>query len=268
MGRRIKITRLQQLAKGGMAMLTLGVQPDGKKLVVREMHPQHVLRWRLHWGFVRGTRIRERLSPHPHIVCSLECGHAGLVPYEIIEYVPGANLKERIIHKDPCVTQNPLEILRQAAAAVAHVHDCRIVHLDIKAENFLVDTREDAIRIKLTDFDLSRDCRSRVDPCRSGTANYMSPEQLTSGQIGFQSDIFAFGMIAYHLVTGKPPFSGFSMEEMRQKQVSHSYEVVEPRRLNPDLTPKLNWIILRCLEKDPAKRFPSMPYLCKELNAT
>jgi serine/threonine-protein kinase len=268
MARGIKYTRVQVLAKGGIARITLGIQPDGRKVAVRELLPRHVLRPRIHWGFVRGTRIREQLSPHPQMTCSFETGHAGIIPYEVIEYVPGENLRERIIHRDECIRAQPLEILRQAALAIAHVHAQQFLHLDIKAENYLVDTTDGQLRVKLTDFDLSRRYGVRSDPYRSGTASYMSPEQLTAGQIGFESDIFAFGVMAYYLVTGKRPFSGFTIEELRRRQVSHSFEIIEPRRLNPDLMPKLNHIILACLKKDPAKRFPNMAYLCQELGAS
>ncbi|NOY80543.1 MAG: serine/threonine protein kinase [Kiritimatiellaeota bacterium] len=268
MAQRIKIRRLHQIARGGMARLTLAVQPDGTHLVVRELHSHLVFNFRVHMSFRNGRRIRELLSPHPQIVYPVESGYYGLVPYEVIEYVPGENLHERIIHKDNLVQRSHLEILRQAARALAYMHEKNIIHLDVKPENFLIDDSDGSLRVKLTDFDLSRDCRGvRRDRSRAGTANYMAPEQLTKGAVGVQADIFAFGIMAYYLVTGQKPFSGFTIEEMRRQQVSESYAVTPPSKHNPDLAPKLGWLILRCLEKNPARRIPDMSYLAKELEA-
>ncbi len=265
---RIKLTRLHRIAKGGVARLTLAIQPDGTRLVIRELHPHLVFNLRVHRSFRNGTRVREKLTPHPHIVYSVETGYQGFVPYEVIEYVPGENLRERILHKDPIIQREHLTILRQAAAAIAYVHEKQYVHLDIKPENFLVDDSQDEIVVKLTDFDLTRNIGKSAgfhDRHRSGTASYMAPEHLKKGNVGFQADIFAFGVMAYYLATGQKPFTGFTLTEMRRQQVSEKYKVTPPTKVNPGLSPKLEWIILRCLEKDPVKRIPSMSYLCQEL---
>lgn len=268
MAQRIKYRRLHEIARGGVARLSLGVQSDGTHLVVRELHPHLVFNFRAHMGFRNGARIRERLCPHPQIVFPIEFGYHGFVPYEIIEYVPGENLHERIIHKDQLVHRSHLEILRQAAHALAYMHGQNIIHLDVKPENFLIANSDGQFCVKLTDFDLSRDCRgTHRDRHLAGTANYMAPEQLKKGAVGVQADIFAFGVMAYYLVTGQKPFSGYTLEEMRRQQVSESFAVAPPSKHNPDLAPKLGWLILRCLEKDPARRIPDMAYLAKELEA-
>ncbi len=262
---RIKVARLSQLAEGGMAILYMAEQPDGTKLVIRELHPR--LRWRLrkHWRFLRGAYIREKVSPHPNIVFSVEFGYSGLVPYEIIEYVPGVNLHVLIGRKDETILRNVLDVLRQACSAIAHTHASGYMHLDVKAENFVVDFSSGGIGVKLTDFDLSRRSGRAFDAHRSGTVTYMAPELLRKGSVGMAVDIFAFGVLAYYLVTGKKPFSGFTEEELRKQQLSHSYQVIEPNRFNPDISPKLNRLILKCLEKNPLQRFPSMIYLQREL---
>jgi len=264
---KIKLTRLHRIAKGGVARLTLAVQPDGTRLVIRELHPHLIFNFRVHRSFRNGTLIREKLTPHPHIVYSVEMGYQGFLPYEVIEYVPGENLRERILHKDPIVQHNHLVILRQAAAAIAYVHEKQYVHLDIKPENFLLDDSSGEIVVKLTDFDLCRNIRKATerDRHRAGTASYMAPEQLKTGTVGFQADIFAFGVMAYYLATGQKPFSGFTITEMRRQQVSEKFRVTPPSKLNNAISPKLEWVILRCLEKDPVKRIPSMSYLCQEL---
>ncbi len=257
---------VKQIANGGMASLMLAVDRSGRQVVLRELHRRLALNFRIHLCFYRGIRIREDLCPHPHIVCPLSRGYCGLVPYEIIEYIPGENLRELIMYKPDVIRGCGLAILRQLVAALTYMHNQHILHLDVKPENILVDMSSEAGPVvKLTDFDLSRRFRGGHDRLRSVTASHMAPEQLRGGAVTFANDIFAFGVVAYYLVTGKMPFSGFSLDEVRRQQVSRTYEVTEPRRYNADLAPKLNWLILRCLEKDPEQRLPSMAYLQQEI---
>ena len=264
---RLELARIRKLLGGGMARLTLGVQrEDGTQYVIRELLPRNLFRVRLHRAFVNGTAIRAKLSPHPHIVASVERGYSGLRPYEVIEYVEGSNLKKLIQTQHEDVRGQAFEILRQAARALAHVHENGIVHLDVKAENLLVSGTGTDIQVKLTDFDLSREATATRVWVRAGTEMYMAPEQLMHGQIGPGADIFAFGVMAYNLVTGRMPFDGFTTAETRRRHLSLSADIVDPGKLYAGLEPKLGWTIMRCLEKDPTKRFPNMSYLCQELS--
>ena len=263
---KLRLTKLQEIFSGGVAKLTLCVADDGRQLVLRELLPRNIFNWRLHRGFVHGTRIRETLSPHENIVYSVERGYTGVCPHEIIEYVSGANLRRLIQERAPVTRDRSFEILRLAAAGLAHVHRNGLIHLDVKAENFLVQIHEDTVLVKLTDFDLSRPAHNARLRHKSGTEVYMAPEQLRHGIVSPQADIFAFGVMAYDLVTGRMPFQGSTAKERRWRQMSESYTLTPPCKHNPELTPRLEWVILRCLEKDPAKRFPSMPYLHKELS--
>lgn len=263
---RNELYEVRTIAVGGMARLTLATTADGHQVVLRELHRKYALRVKTRWLFIRGTRMRRALCPHPHLVCPISACHACIVPYEVIEYVDGENLRELIMHRRASVKTHALEILRQLAQGLAYMHEKHIVHLDVKPENIMVDLKpgHDGLAVKLTDFDLARNVRTG-GRLRAGTASHMAPEQLTGGKVSFANDIFAFGVIAYYLVAGKMPFSGFSLKEVRRQQVSSKYEVPEPRRFNPELAPKLNWIILRCLEKDQKRRFPNMSYLLQEL---
>lgn len=264
---RHNLQEIRQIAVGGMARLFLAVDEQGNEVVIRELHRSQCLKLRPHWRFRSGLRIRRALSPHPNIVAPYGSGYCGPVPYEIIEYVPGENLRESILKRDETIRAYALEILREVATALGHMHSQQLLHLDVKAENVLVCAREngDGLTVKLTDFDLSRKYGGGRERLRSGTASHMAPEQLTGGTVSYANDMFAFGVMAYYFVTGKMPFSGFSLDQVRKHQVSRKFNVVEPRRLNAALAPKLNWIIMRCLEKDRNDRFPNMAYLLQEL---
>ena len=262
------LREVKTIAHGGMALLTLARTPDGKEVVKRELHRKYMLRPRTHMRFLRGLRIREMLSPHDHIVRPLTRGYHGLLPYEILEYVPGHNLHEWILRRREKIESCALTILKDVAEAVAFMHEKHILHLDVKAENVLIDTGGDSgqLNAKLTDFDLSRNVRGEHNHLHAGTESHMAPEQLAGGDVSYSNDIFAFGVMAYYLVTGRMPFAAYSLKDVRRRQMSKSYKVTEPTKINPDLAPKLNWIIMRCLEKDRSQRFPHTAYLVQELS--
>lgn len=265
---RLQCSIIRDIHVGGMARLRLGITQDRQQVVFRELLPRNVFRLGMHRAFVAGTKVREVLSPHPLIVLSFERGRNGFVPYEIIEYVDGLSLRRLMQQKDACLDTDCLEILRQAAEALAHVHSKGYVHLDIKPENFIVVTGEEGVRVKLTDFDLSRDAKPRHCRKPAGTAAYLAPEQIRGGMVGQPADIFAFGIMAYQLMTGRMPFHGKNEKQLRWRQSSKRYTPKPPSALNPDLTPKIDRIITRCLEKDPEERYPSMQYLCEELHTS
>jgi len=251
--------------RGGMARLYLGVDEKGNRVVFRELLQRNVFHFRLHRGFVNGTRIRELLSPHPNIVHSIRRGRRGMVPYEVIEHIPGLSIRRLMQQKDECLCTDALDILRQSATALAHMHSLGYIHLDIKPENFLVHKTKDGLLVKLTDFDLSRDATLKRTRRPSGTVAYMAPEQIKRHPVGPQADIFAFGIMAYQVLTGKMPFIGKHEKQLRWRQCSDKFVPKPPTSLNPELTPKIDEIVCRCLEKRPEERFPTMEYLCDEL---
>lgn len=263
---RIEYEEINELHRGGFARLALAQQSDGTRIVVRELLPGYLFRWRIRRAFVRGTRIREQLGRHPNIIYSLEHGIRHFRPYEILEYIDGMSLRRLMQNRENALTQNAVEILRQAAMALTHVHSLGFIHLDIKPENFVVCLNDNPVTVKLTDFDLTVHAQEHHWRTPAGTMAYLAPEQIRNEAFGPAADIFAFGIVAYQLVTGRMPFVAKNKRKLLWAQTSQSYKVKTPLELNPDLSPKLDWIIMKCLEKHPADRFPSMAYLCQELS--
>ena len=266
--RKSELEMVRPMKSGGMAKLTYALTPERQPVVVRELLPQFALRPIVRFRFVRGMRLREQVCPHPNIVCPYTRRVLRLRPYEIIEYINAVNLRDLVMNDYEKAQLHAMDILRGVAEALAHIHSKGLVHLDVKSENILVGTNpedEDATVVKLTDFDLCRKLGNHGGHLRSGTASYMAPEQLVTGKVSCTNDIFAFGVMAYYLVTRRMPFSGESISEVRKQQVSRKHEVKQPKKHVPDISPKLNKIIMGCLEKDPNKRLPSMVYLAQEL---
>ena len=246
------------LATGGMAKLDRIVLSDGKPAVLRQMKSLSLLNFRQRKFFKRGAQIRAALTPHPNIVSSLEIGSHFLAPYEIIEYVSGQPLRNLMTLNDPTLKLNTEHVLLEMAEALAWVHDNGFMHLDVKPENFLLKRAKDTYTVKLTDFDLAR-VRADHGPHRQlGTPGYMAPEQFKRHKCHQASDVFAFGIIAYELLTGRRPFSGKTPKDMWRHQASKRYL---PRPLHdfvPQIPPKLEYVILACLNKEREKRYHDM----------
>jgi len=179
---------------------------------------------------------RRDLSPHPCIVNSLEVGRHFLTPYEIIEYVDGVPLRNLMTLDARRVRDDAEFILREMAQGLAWVHTCGMMHLDVKPENFLVKKQGDHFTVKLTDFDMARKKDDNGPRKILGTPGFMAPEQFNQ-KLSYQaSDVFAFGLIAYQIVTCKLPFSGKTQKETWRQQASPN---VQPRPIH-ELVPNVN----------------------------
>jgi serine/threonine-protein kinase len=158
------------------------------------------------------------------------------------------------------------QIIIDMAAALEHMHTQGYMHLDFKPENVLV-SRNASVR--LVDFDLAQPIPEKPKKASGknpGTPAYMAPEQLLGEPISARVDIFAFGVAAYELLTNQKPFPGDTPGEILSRQVNRS-AFVPPSGYNPDLPPNLEKVILRCLERDPDRRYPFMGLMSRELQA-
>jgi serine/threonine-protein kinase len=180
-----------------------------------------------------------------------------------MEYVESSNLKQLISRGDPMLQEHVGNILIDMAVALEHVHDSGFMHLDFKPENVLV-TRN--ANVRLVDFDLAlpkpdKPIKSSKNP---GTPAYMAPEQLLRQPFDHRVDLFAYGTTAYELLTGEKPFPGDTPSEILRNQVDRS-GFQTPRDLNPEIPASLEKVILKCLEKDPDKRYPIASVLVHDL---
>jgi serine/threonine-protein kinase len=263
---KIKYTLLNRIDGGGVADLTLVLTDDGRQLVLRRLKRGHFWNQRMRRRFVRGAQIREVLSPHPHIVRGIETGSSCFMPYELIEYVPGRNLAQLIQEDYLFVQSNYVELMRQSAMGLARVHEKTVVHLDVKPENFLVDNTAGNLHVKLTDFDLSCFLGQKRDDRNPGTIAYIAPETFTKGTVNLQTDIYAFGVIAFYAATKHMPFTAATAEELlRQRTNQDEYFVVDPTQYNRNLSAGVCLFIQRCMHPNPAERYNSMYEVLDEL---
>ncbi len=200
--------------------------------------------------FRKEAAICQKLAPHPGIIQLHEVLEDDGKVILIQEYVAGPTLEELLKEELP----EPLveRIVLQLIDVVAHAHRHRIMHRDIKPGNIII--REDG-QLKLLDYGAAKILKEKdISATMVGSRPFMAPEQIM-GESELRSDIWAIGVIMYLLYTGELPF--YSDNEKFLIDLILEQEPTPPRELNPDLPPQLEAIILRCLKKKPAERYPS-----------
>lgn len=184
--------------------------------------------------------------------------------YYVMEYLPGLNLAQLVRQNGPLPVARVIHLLCQVCSALRKAHAAGLIHRDIKPGNIITGERGGLPDVaKLLDFGLVRGKGIGPDELSltqegmiAGTPAYMSPEQAAGNeQIDSRTDIYSLGAVAYFLLTGRPPFV---RETAMRVIAAHLCEpVTSPDRLRPDLPANLQAVILKCLEKDPAFRFPT-----------
>ena len=199
---------------------------------------------------------------HPNIVSVYDRGeHEGRY-FIAMEYVQGAALKD-LIERGLSPAES-VEIVRQILTGVRFAHARGIVHRDLKPHNVLVDAEG---RARVTDFGIARAGTSEITQTGSvlGTAQYLSPEQAQGLETTASADIYSVGVILYEALTGQVPFDAETAVAIALKQVSEP--PVPPRRINPDIPPALDAVVLKALAKDPKDRYADATAFLQALDA-
>lgn len=270
---------LKELGRGGMGVVFRARQISLQREVALKIIIAGELASEAHRRrFQIEAEVGARLD-HPNIVPIYEVGeHEGL-PFFSMKLIEGASLREcreRFVVASSKVAESGATLLGQqqraarliavTARAVHHAHERGVLHRDLKPANVLIDAQDCP---HLTDFGLAKVVESDTDLTLSrmvlGTPEYMSPEQAAgrSRAITTASDVYALGAMLYELLTGQPPFA--DEDATRVLTRLHQEEPRPPRALNPGVARDLETICLRCLEKEPERRFPGAAALADEL---
>ena len=177
------------------------------------------------------------------------------VPYITMEYVKGENLK-RLIRKVGCLSPGQaVPIACQICDGLAEAHRLGIVHRDLKPQNIMIDEEGQA---KIMDFGLARllaqDGRDGLG-ARSGSPAYVSPERIKGDPADARSDLYSLGILIYEMLTGHTPFKAETIEELLDMHLHETPR--DPRELNPAVQAELSAMVMKCLEKDPGRRYQS-----------
>jgi serine/threonine-protein kinase len=265
----------RRLGAGGMGEVYLAEhvllkQPCAVKLIRPERAGEVAILRR----FEREVQATARLR-HWNTVQIFDYGHAADGTfYYAMEYLPGPTLEQLVKQHGPLPPARAVHLLRQACAALAEAHAMGLIHRDIKPANMMVCERGGVHDVlKLLDFGLvkavgldSREESLTQQGAIAGTPAYMSPEQASGNEhLDGRADVYSLGAVAYFLLTGRPPFQ---RDRAIQLIIAHMHEPVRPPTdLRADVPADVQAVVLRCLEKDPARRFPDVGSLRDALAA-
>jgi WD40 repeat protein len=255
----------EEVGRGAMGVVYRGRQVGmgravAVKVILGGAHAGPLDRARLRTEAVAIARIR-----HPNIVAIHDSGESHGLPYLVLEYLDGGSLAQRLDGK-PQDPRWAAALIRTLAGAVAVGHARGVVHRDLKPRNILFGA--DGIP-KIADYGLAKlldeDIGKTASGQSTGTPSYMAPEQLGIARqpIGPPADVYALGATLYEALTGRPPFQGKSVFETLE--LVRVQAPVPPGRFQPKVPRDLETICLKCLEKDPARRFAAAEDLADEL---
>jgi eukaryotic-like serine/threonine-protein kinase len=257
---------LAEIGRGGMGVVYKARQISLNRVVALKM----VLAGRLAEAedlqrFRTEAESAGRLQ-HPNIVAVHEVGEVDGQHYFSMEFIEGLSLAQRL-RAGPLPGRTAARYVRQIARAVHCAHQSGTLHRDLKPGNIMIDRGDEP---HVTDFGLAKRLGNDSGQTRTGTVvgtpSYMAPEQAAgkSRELGPACDIYGLGAVLYELLTGRPPFRAETPLHTVMQVIEN--EPVPPRLLNANVDPDLETICLKCLEKDPGRRYPSAEDLAQDLD--
>ena len=264
----------RRIGSGGMGEVYLAEHQLLKRpCALKLVRPGAVAGPRALGRFEREVRLTATLS-HPNTVEIYDYGRGeDGTYYYVMEYLPGLSLADLVERHGPVPPARAVYLLRQVCGALREAHAAGLIHRDIKPSNIFAARRGGMDDVaKLLDFGLVRPATAARDPALSdegqilGTPRFMSPEQAAGGrELDERSDLYSLGAVAYYLLTGRPPFGARSGIGVL---IAHARDPVPPpSRLRPGIPEDLERVVLRCLAKEPAGRFPGAEALERALAA-
>jgi serine/threonine-protein kinase len=257
-----------EIGRGGMGVVFAARDLALKRRVaIKVLPPELAFRQEIKTRFMREAQTAARLS-HPHIVPIHAVGDEGGLVYFVMGFVDGESLAARLKRRHALPPEEVRRIMKETADALGMAHAMGVIHRDIKPDNILLEgTRR---RVMVTDFGIAK-ALSEAGPgtltgtgIAIGTPHYMSPEQAAGErEIDARSDLYALGVVAYEMATGELPFQAPTVPGILMKHISEAAPDVKRRR--PELPDDLAVSVMRCLEKDPASRWPTAESLRRAL---
>lgn len=248
---------LRLLGQGGMGAVYLARERLLERLVAIKVLRRELVHGDARERFIREARTAAKLT-HPHIVPLYSFGQAEDTLFYIMGFVEGESLEDRLRRSGRLSASESRRILAELADALEYAHSNGVVHRDIKPDNILIDGASG--RAILTDFGIAKVAAGGMTITRTGmivgTPLYMSPEQAAGdAEVDGRTDLYSLGVIGYRMLTGRPPFDGESIQEVFVKRATQPAPPIDT--LDGDIPDELASAVMRCLEQDPAARWPA-----------
>ncbi|MHB1419288.1 MAG: Stk1 family PASTA domain-containing Ser/Thr kinase [Bacillota bacterium] len=255
---------VEKLGAGGMSLVYKGMDTLlNRAVTIKVLRDQYASDDDFVRRFRREAQAVASLS-HPNIVSIYDVGRENEMHYLVMEYIQGRTLKEIISEQGPLETRRAMEMTIQICDALEHAHVNHVIHRDIKPQNILITPSG---RVKVTDFGIARDTSSTLTYTATivGSVHYISPEQAKGEVSTEKSDLYAVGVVLYEMITSELPFKGDSPISIALKQIQE--DPLWPRALNPEVSPALEKVVMRAMEKDPALRYDTASEIAADLRS-
>ncbi len=258
----------REIGHGGMAMVYLAHDiRHHRHVAVKVLRPEIAALLGTE-RFLREIEIAAQLN-HPHILPLHDSGEAGGMLFYVMPFVEGASLRDRLAADGALPISEAVRLLHDVVDGLAYAHEHNVVHRDIKPDNVMIATRHAMV----TDFGIAKAIsdvagKSRVTTAgvSIGTPAYMAPEQCTAdAHIDHRADLYSFGVLAYEILAGRPPFDGTSAQAVL---AAHLTEIPVPlHEVRREVPVALSNVVMRCLEKRPADRWASAAEILSQLES-
>jgi tRNA A-37 threonylcarbamoyl transferase component Bud32 len=240
------------IGRGAFSIVYKGMHKDlNMPVIIKMMRHDMALQPDFFQSFHNEAKIIAQLS-HDNIVKVYDFEERYRTLFIIMEYLRGDALKEMIAHLRSLPPQLAIHYLFQISAALAYAHERGIVHRDVNPSNIIVQPND---RIKILDFGLACPAGTE-DFSNPGTGHYMAPEQITGDPADARTDIYALGVTAFEMVTGRRPFPEVDAKTLLNLHLTQ--DLTDPAAVKPDLPEPLRDFILRCGRRDPGQRYQNM----------
>jgi serine/threonine-protein kinase len=252
------------LGQGGMAQVYKGTDTVlGRPVAIKILAAQYAKDQSFVDRFRREAQSAARLN-HPNVVGVYDTGSDDGTQYIVMEYVEGRTLADFLSSGGSLLPERAVELASSVCIALSEAHKAGIVHRDIKPGNIMV-TRGG--EVKVMDFGIARAATAETVTATAtvlGTASYLSPEQAQGKRVDARSDIYSLGIVLYEMLVGRVPFGGDSAVAVAYKHVQEPPE--PPSRINPDISPSLEAVVMRALAKNPDNRYQTADEFCADLD--
>ena len=258
---------LRELGGGGMSRVFVAREVRlGREVVVKVLPPDLAAGIKVE-RFEREIQLSARLQ-HPHIVPILSAGARNDLLYYTMPFVHGPSLSERLKNADPIPLVEAVSILRDVADALSYAHNEGVVHRDVKPQNILLQSHHAVV----LDFGVAKALTEAADNATLtstgltlGTPMYMAPEQAAADpDVDARADIYSLGVVAYEVLTRRPPFSASSPQALMAAHITSTPAPLN--RVNESVPQAIATVVMKCLEKAPSDRWQSAEELCEALN--
>jgi len=254
---------IEELGKGGMGKVYRAVDKKlNEEVAIKLIRPEIALDKGTLARFQNELKVARKIS-HRNVGRVYELMEDKDLHFITMEYVPGEDLRSFLHRSKRLTIGTAVAIAKDICAGLAEAHRLGVIHRDLKPSNIIIDKEGNA---RIMDFGIARSLRTKSitgEGVIIGTPEYMSPEQVEGKEADQRSDIYALGVILYEMLTGRAPFEGDTPLSIAVKQKTEA--APDPRKSNAHVPEDLSHLILKCLEKDKAKRYQDVADVRVEL---